>query len=70
MEAAPVIHLNGTPHPLPASSTILTLLQTLGLAEVPVLVEHNATALFPREFSTTHLAANDRIEIIRIVAGG
>lgn len=69
MEAAPLIHLNGTPHPLP-SSTILTLLQSLHLHNVPVLVEHNTTALFPREYPLTPLTANDRIEIIRIVAGG
>ena len=66
----PVFHLNGTLHPLVPGSTVLSLLQTLGLAEVPVLVEHNATALFPREFAVTALAAGDRLEIIRIVAGG
>ena len=68
--ALPVIHLNGTPHPVSPGSTVLTLLQTLGLAEVPVLVEHNTTALFPREFPGTPLSAGDRVEIIRIVAGG
>ena len=67
---APVIQLNGSPHPLPTGSTVLTLLQSLGLAEVPVLVEHNTTALFPREFAGTPLASGDCVEIIRIVAGG
>ncbi len=70
MSAAPAIQLNGTSHPLPADSTISTLLKSLGLAEVPVLVEWNGTALFPREFPTTNLTDGDRIEIIRIVAGG
>jgi thiamine biosynthesis protein ThiS len=70
MEETPVITLNGAPHALPAGSTVLTLLQGLGLADIPVLVEHNATALFPREFPDTSLAAGDRVEIIRIVAGG
>lgn len=70
MEAASVIHLNGRAHPLPPGSTVLTLLQSLGLADIPVLVEHNTTALFPREFPGTCLAPGDRVEIIRIVAGG
>jgi thiamine biosynthesis protein ThiS len=67
---SPSITLNGNPHAFSPGSTIFTLLQSLNLAEVPVLVEHNATALFPREFSSTVLAADDRVEIIRIVAGG
>ena len=68
--AAPTITLNGNPHPFPPGSTVLTLLQSLQLAGIPVLVEHNAIALFPREFATTALTAGDRLEIIRIVAGG
>ncbi len=69
-DASPAIVLNGHSHPVAPGSTIFTLLQSLQLAEVPVLVEHNATALFPREFSSTPLVAGDRVEIIRIVAGG
>lgn len=70
MDQNPALILNGTPHPLPTGSTILTLLQSLNLAAVPVLVEWNGTALFPREFPATPLAAGDRVEIIRIAAGG
>ncbi len=62
--------VNGSPKSALPGGTILTLLESLGLAEVPVLVEHNKTALFPREFPSTPLAAGDEIEIIRIVAGG
>lgn len=70
MEKDFVIHLNGSPRTLPPGSTVLSLLQSLGLAAVPVLVEHNTTALFPREFPATPLTPGDRVEIIRIVAGG
>ena len=70
MEPECVVQLNGKAHPLPSGSTVLSLLQSLGMAEIPVLVEHNATALFPREFKTTNLGAGDYVEIIRIVAGG
>ncbi|MCP5520104.1 MAG: sulfur carrier protein ThiS [Verrucomicrobiales bacterium] len=35
-----------------------------------VVVEHNGEAVAPSEFSTRPLAAGDRLEIVRIVAGG
>lgn len=45
------------------------LLAALGM-NGPVLVERNGEALFPREFESTLLADGDRVEIIRVVAGG
>lgn len=65
-----VILLNGRAHSLAPGSTVLDLLGSLGLAGIPVLVEHNARALFPREFPEVRLSEDDRVEIIRIVAGG
>ena len=35
-----------------------------------VVVEHNGEAVAPSEFSHRQLAAGDRLEIVRIVAGG
>ncbi len=70
MDEAPSITLNGAPHPLSPGQSVRDLLQHLGLADVPVLVERNGTALFPREFPTTLLAPGDQVELIRIVAGG
>ena len=35
-----------------------------------VVVEHNGEAVAPSEFSRRRLAAGDRLEIVRIVAGG
>ena len=70
METEFTIQLNGTTRPVPAGSMVLTLLQSLGLSDVPVLVEHNTTALFPRDFPITALTTGDTVEIIRIVAGG
>ena len=35
-----------------------------------VVVEHNGQAVAPSEFSATRLQAGDRLEIVRIVAGG
>ena len=35
-----------------------------------VVVEHNGQAVAPSEFSSRQLAAGDRLEIVKIVAGG
>jgi thiamine biosynthesis protein ThiS len=35
-----------------------------------VVVEHNGQAVAPSEFSTRQINAGDRLEIVRIVAGG
>lgn len=35
-----------------------------------VVVEHNGQAVAPSEFSTRQLRAGDRLEIVKIVAGG
>ncbi len=35
-----------------------------------VVVEHNGQAVAPSEFSRRHLAAGDRLEIVKVVAGG
>lgn len=64
------ILLNGTRRDVGSGLTVFGLLRELELAEVPVLVEWNGTALFPREFDTTHLTDGGVMEIIRIVAGG
>ena len=35
-----------------------------------VVVEHNGEAVAPSEFSSRRLQAGDRLEIVKIVAGG
>ena len=64
------ITLNGTERQVAAGGTVLSLLTELGLESVPVLVEWNGTALFPREFGSSPITEGGRMEIIRIVAGG
>ena len=53
---------------LPA--TIEEFLVTQGLLPRSVVVEHNGEAVAPSEFSRRQLAAGDRLEIVKIVAGG
>lgn len=64
------ILLNGTSRAVKNGITVREVLRGLGLEEVPVLVEWNGTALFPREFDTIPVTEGGVMEIIRIVAGG
>jgi sulfur carrier protein len=49
---------------------IANLIAQLGLPAAAVLVEHNGEALRREEWAGRSLAEGDRLEIIRIVAGG
>ena len=62
------ISLNGQPREIPASD-VAALVAELGFAKGTVLVERNGTALRPEDW-TQPLAPDDRIELLRIVAGG
>lgn len=50
--------------------TIEEFLVAQGLLPRSVVVEHNGEAVTPSEFSSRQLSANDRLEIVKIVAGG
>jgi sulfur carrier protein len=51
-------------------STIEQFIQAQGLPPRSVVVEHNGQAVAPSEFARRGLSAGDRLEIVRIVAGG
>jgi sulfur carrier protein len=53
---------------LPCS--IEEFLVTQNLPPRSVVVEHNGEAVAPSEFSARRLHAGDRLEIVKIVAGG
>ena len=53
---------------LPCSIEQFLLAQ--GLLPRSVVVEHNGKAVAPSEFSKRQLNAGDRLEIVKIVAGG
>jgi thiamine biosynthesis protein ThiS len=65
--------LNGTTRDFPAldfQATISELVAQLELAQDRVAVEHNG-AIAPREtWPTTHLAENDKLEVVHFVGGG
>jgi len=64
------ITLNGSPHPLPGELTLDQLLESLGLAGKPVVVELDGEAVFPRDHTQTRIADGARVEIITLAAGG
>ncbi len=64
------IQINGKPAEINAASTLAELLETLGFSGKPVVVEHNKTAIFPRDYPHTLVKDGDTLEIISIAAGG
>jgi len=64
------ITANGQELPLESSCPIEALLLRQGLLPRSVVVEHNGEAVAPSEFATRLVHPGDRLEIVRIVAGG
>jgi sulfur carrier protein len=64
------ITLNGTQRDFTDLATMNSLLEAVGLAGKPVVVEHNQVALLPREIQTATINHGDVIEIVQITAGG
>ncbi|MEP6821985.1 MAG: sulfur carrier protein ThiS [Chthoniobacterales bacterium] len=64
------VWLNGELADTRGAENVTELAERLGLHSNTVLVEHNGTALHQREWPECRLAEADRIEIIRVVAGG
>ena len=61
---------NGRPTKSQLPCTIEEFLIAQQLLPRSVVVEHNGEAVAPSEFSQRRLAAGDRLEIVKIVAGG
>lgn len=64
------ITLNGSPHPVSAETTVASLLDSLGLAGKPVVVELDGEAVFPRDHPQTRIVDGARVEIVTLAAGG
>lgn len=52
------------------SQTIEALIRELKLPPETLLIEHNETALYRGEWSQQALKDGDKIEFVRVVAGG
>lgn len=64
------LQINGETRCIENAATVAELITRLDLPSKLLLIEHNGTALKRDEWPTRGLNENDRLEIIRIVAGG
>lgn len=64
------IRLNGEDQDVPAGTTVLALVERLGLAGKPVAVEVNEAVVKRAEHATRALASGDRVEVVTFVGGG
>lgn len=63
------LFLNGQKREVEAG-TVTDLINELGLTPEAVLVERNGTALLRSEWPQTPLSDDDRLEVLRVAAGG
>ena len=61
---------NGTKVAASVPCTIEAFLVAQNLLPRSAVVEHNGEAVAPSEFAARQLQAGDRLEIVKIVAGG
>ena len=64
------ITANGKPVAAKLPCTLEQFLMAQNLLPRSVVVEHNGEAVAPSEFAHRQLQAGDRLEIVKIVAGG
>jgi thiamine biosynthesis protein ThiS len=64
------VFLNGKAQQVEPDRKIEGLLTELKLSPKMILVEYNNRALLRQEWETVHLEHGDRLEFIRVVAGG
>jgi thiamine biosynthesis protein ThiS len=65
-----MITANGKEIDIVFPCTLETFLVSQNLLPRSVVVEHNGQAVAPSEFKSRELQRGDRLEIVRIVAGG
>jgi sulfur carrier protein len=62
--------VNGAPQEVADGTTLVQLVELLGLRVGSVVVEHNGTALLRSEVEAAALQDGDVLELVRAVAGG
>jgi thiamine biosynthesis protein ThiS len=67
---SPFVIANGKQLEAQLPCTIEEFLVAQGLLPRSVVVEHNGEAVAPSEFARRQLNGGDRLEIVKIVAGG
>jgi sulfur carrier protein len=69
-QAKPIVIANGRPVTAPLPCSLEAFLVYQQLLPRSVVVELNGEAVAPSEFSGRQLRPGDRLEIVKIVAGG
>ena len=64
------VQINGETREIVRSATVAELVVELDLPAPTLLIEHNGVALHRSEWLGATLADGDRIELLRVVAGG
>ena len=64
------IRLNGENIDARGAKTVRELVERYNFPPKTVLIEHNGVALHQREWADRDLAEGDRVELLRVVAGG
>ena len=64
------VWLNGEQADSRGAETVAELAERYGLHPRMILIEHNGVALHQREWDDRRIAEEDRVEFIRVVAGG
>jgi sulfur carrier protein len=64
------IILNGEARSVMEPATISALVQELNLIPAMLLIEHNGLALHREEWNSRLVCDGDKVEFIRVVAGG
>jgi sulfur carrier protein len=62
--------VNGEPRSVAAACNVAELVSELRVVPATLLIEHNGTALHRHEWNARLLSDGDRVELIRVVAGG
>jgi thiamine biosynthesis protein ThiS len=70
MQQSGQISVNGSPMALEQQCSLEAFLMERGLPPRSVVVEHKGEAVAPSEFGGRLVTSGDRLEIVRIVAGG
>ncbi len=65
-----IVSLNGEKTETRGATTVDELVSRFDLPSQSILIEHNGLALHRHEWPNKSLAEGDRIEFIRVVAGG
>ena len=64
------IQVNGEPREVAEQTTVRALIESLGLATVPVAVERNKDLVPRAQHEATRLQDGDELEVVHFVGGG